>query len=67
VAQCLHACVAHMQVQHSRQANIQLQLKGGSLFDKKQRLQATATFNIAAGHPLCIDYAPGKLESQVWP
>jgi SET domain len=54
-----------VQIQHSRAPNVQLQMSGGSVFKRIKTLQVVATSKVAAGEQLSLDYAPGKLESQV--
>ena len=52
-------------IQHGRRPNVQLQVRGGSLFDRSRTLQVVAIKDLAAEEPLVLDYAPGKLENQV--
>jgi Rubisco LSMT substrate-binding len=55
-----------LQIRHARAPNVQLQMSGGSVFQRSKALQVLAVTPIVEGKDLCIDYAPGKLESQVW-
>eukprot|EP00892_Ulva_mutabilis_P002294 jgi/Ulvmu1/12065/UM083_0078.1 len=52
-------------VVHSRRPTASMRVKEEGLFNKTQLLRVEATSEAAAGAQLSLDFAPGKLESQV--
>lgn len=54
-----------MQVVHSRRPTTSVRVKEEGMFKKKQMLQVSSSGAVEAGSVLSLDFAPGKLESQV--
>lgn len=54
-----------LQIVHSRRPTASVRVKEEGMFKKKQMLHVSSSSAVAAGSVLSLDFAPGKLESQV--
>jgi len=53
-----------LQVGHSRDGNLSLDLKTGNMFNKQRSLTFAVSKQVDTGEVLVMDYKPGKSDSQ---